>query len=182
MIELPLEKVWARLAHPQDALGGGSAAALALGTAAALVAKAARHSVGSWPEAAGAAAQARSLQARCSLLAEFDARAFAAALRALERRVDVEIRVAETLVPLMRLGETAVDVAELAAETAERCDGTFRADAVTAALLAEAAAHSAAALVTANLTVVEGDERLQRARRLAELATAAARRARGAGP
>jgi hypothetical protein len=150
--------------------------------AAALVAKAARRSADTWPDALGVAAQAAAFGARGSELAETDSRVFAAALQALGASVDVEPRLTETVVVLLALGETAADLAELAARTAEQCDGTFRADAVCAALLAEAAACSAAVLVAGNLTVTPGDERLLRARQLAELATGAVRRALEAGP
>jgi formiminotetrahydrofolate cyclodeaminase len=150
--------------------------------AAALVAKAARRSSDTWPDARGVAAQAASLAARCSELADSDERAFAAALKALEERTAVERHLDETVVVLLALGETAADVAELAARTAEHCDGTFRGDAVSATLLAEAAARTAAALVQGNLTVVRDDPRLLRAKRSAEAAGAAARRALEEGP
>ena len=180
--ELSLPSLWERLADPQAATGGGSAAAVAAGMAAALVAKAARRSADSWPEAAGVAAQARSLAARCLELAESDSRAFAAALQALGDRTEIDVRLDQAVVVLLAVGEVATDVAELAARTAEHCDGTFRGDAVSAALLAEAAAHGAAALVAGTLTVAEGDPRLIRARRSADAATAAARCALDTGP
>ena len=174
--------LWERLADPEAAPGGGSAAAVAAWMAAALVAKAARRSTDSWPDARGVAAQAGSLGARCSELAESDSLAFEAALQALESRADVHARLADTVVVLLALGEVAADVAELAARTAEHCDGTFRADAVCAALLAEAGACAAAVLIAGNLTVTSGDERLRRAQRLGEVATEAVRRALEAGP
>jgi formiminotetrahydrofolate cyclodeaminase len=174
--------LWDRLADPQAAPGGGSASAVAAELAAALVAKAARRSAGSWPDAHGVAAQAASLAARLSELAESDSRAFAAALEALEARADIERHLDQTVVELLALAETATDVAELAALTAEQCDGTFRGDAICAALLAEAAARGAAVLVSGNLTVADEDERLRRARRLADLATEAVRRALQSGP
>jgi hypothetical protein len=149
--------------------------------AASLVAKAARRSADSWRDAAGVAAQAESLASRCDELAESDARAFAAALRALEERSDVEGPLAESVDVLLVLCETATDVADLAARTAEQCDGTYRADAVCAALLAEAATSSVAVLVAANLTVTERDERLLRAKRLSAAATTALRRALESG-
>ena len=180
--ETTFGSLWERLADPGAGPGGGSAAALAAGMAAALIAKAARQSVDSWPDAAGVAAQAGSFGTRCAELAESDSQAFAAALRALEDRAEVDTHLTRTVVVLLALGETAADVAELAARTAEHCDGVFRGDAVCAALLAEAAASAAAVLVAGNLTVTGEDERLRRARRLAETATAALRRALESGP
>lgn len=181
-LELSLRAMWDRLADPRAAPGGGSAAAVAAGMAAALVAKAARRSADSWSEARGVAAQAGSLASRCSELAESDSRAFAAALQALDEGTAIQVHLDRAAVVLLALGEAAADVAELAVRTAEHCDGTFRGDAVSAALLAEGAALCAVALVATNLTVAEGDERLIRARRFAETATTAARRAFDAGP
>ena len=67
-----------------------------------------------------------------------------------------------------------MDVAALAAVVAERGDQALRADAVSAALLAEAAARAAATLVEVNLGTTSSDERVARARDLAGSATAAA--------
>ena len=174
--------LWERLADPAAPPGGGAAAAVAAGMAAGLVAKAARRPIETWTDARGVAAQAAALGERCVELAESDARAFAAALRALQDRADIELRLAESVDVLLALAETATDIAELAARTAEQCDGTFRGDAVCAALLAEAAASCVAVLVAGNLTVTGEDERLRRARQLAELSTAALRRALESGP
>ncbi len=182
---LPRELVEAlrdRLGDPRSAPGGGSAGAIAAAMAASLVAKAARRSADSWPDAPGAAAQAELLGGRCVELAETDSQAFAAALRALDRRTELERPLAESVDVLLTLAEVAADVAELAARTAEHCDGTYRADAVCAALLAESAVSSAAVLVAANLTVTERDERLLRAKRVAGQATAALGRALESGP
>ena len=74
-------------------------------------------------------------------------------------------------VPL-EIAEVAVDVAALAAVVAERGDQAMRADAVSAALLAEAAARAAATLVEVNLGTTSSDERVARARDLAGSATA----------
>ena len=59
-------------------------------------------------------------------------------------------------------------------------DPAFHADAVTAALLAAAAASSAAELVGVNLTASARDERVREAERLAESAARAAEEARAA--
>jgi methenyltetrahydrofolate cyclohydrolase len=173
---------WDALADPQTAPGGGSAAAIAARLATALVAKAARRSADSWRDAAGVAAQATTLADRCSELAEADAHAFGAALEALEQRRAIETRLEESVTALLAIAELGADVAELAALTAEKCDGTFRGDAVTGALLAEAGACAAAVLVAGNLGVTREDERLRQARQLAAQATAAVRRALEAGP
>ncbi len=69
-----------------------------------------------------------------------------------------------------------MDVAALAAVVAERGDQAMRADAVSAALLAEAAARAAATLVEVNLGTTSSDERVTGRRDLAGSATAAAQR------
>ena len=79
-------------------------------------------------------------------------------------------------VPL-EIAETAADTASLAALAAELGEGTYRADAAVAAVLAAAGARAAAHLVAVNLTVKDGDVRLARARASEEVAAAAAVRA-----
>ena len=75
----------------------------------------------------------------------------------------------------LRIAEVAADTAELAAHVAEHCEPTFRADAAAATRLAEGAARACVELVATNLGVTEDDERLSRARLLAEAAGDAAR-------
>lgn len=126
----------------------------------------------------GVLAQASALAARCAELAQRDAEAFGTALAALEEGVAVAAPLDRAAGVLLAIGEVASDVAVLAARTAEPGDGTFRGDAASAAVLAEAAARAAEALIAANLTVAEADDRLVRARALARLSSDAARRAR----
>jgi formiminotetrahydrofolate cyclodeaminase len=86
--------------------------------------------------------------------------------RALEAAIEV----------LMRLCETAADVAELAEYVAERCLPESRADALGAAVLAAAAAQIAAHLIEANLAMTSSHPRVLQARKTAEAAAAAAAR------
>jgi methenyltetrahydrofolate cyclohydrolase len=81
-------------------------------------------------------------------------------------------------VPLA-VAETASQVARLAARLAEQGNPNLRGDAVTAALLAEAGARAAAALVEINLAGMPGDARLARA---ADLVRDAAQSARDTSP
>jgi formiminotetrahydrofolate cyclodeaminase len=180
-LELRLEELCRRLAS-EGAPGAGSAAAVAGALAASLVAKAARRSVGSWPEASGVVAQAQALAARCAELAALDAEAFDEALAALDAGAGVEPPLLRAAGVLLQLGEVAADVAVLAARAAEHGEGTFRGDATSAAVLAEAAARAAETLVRGNLTVTPTDERLTRAHLLTETAAAATRRALDSGP
>ena len=178
-----------QLSSEESPPGGGAAAALTVSFAAGLVTMVARHSRPSWEEAAGIAAQARTLQARVAPLAQANARAWIAALEALggkgkEAGEDgkLEKRLARAAEVPLEIAERAADVAQLAALAAERCEGTYRADAATAAVLAGAGATAAAHLVAINLAVADDDERLVRARRNQEIAAAAATRALDAGP
>jgi formiminotetrahydrofolate cyclodeaminase len=163
-----------------DASGpaAGSAAALTAGAAASVVAMAARRSSGSWPEGNGVAAQAAARRRRCLELVAADADALAAAQEALEGGHPLAAPLRGTVQVLLDLAAAASDIADLAAVTAERCDGAVRADAAAAASLAQAAVEVAATLVRANLTVTSGDEALVRVERLRLDAVAAAARAR----
>jgi formiminotetrahydrofolate cyclodeaminase len=173
-----------QVSSPEPMPGAGYCAALALEMAAGLVTMAARVSRAEWGEARGAAAQATTLRERVAPLAERNAEAYrdaVALLSAAESKGrDDELRDALARaagVPL-EIAEIAVDVASLAAVVAERGDQALRADAVSAALLAEAAARAAATLVEVNLGTTSSDERVTRAGDLAGSASAAAERAR----
>ena len=178
-LDLTLRELTERLAT-QPSPGGGSAAGLVATMAASLTAKAARLSE-SWGEAPTVIARADALGARCAELARLDARAFAEALAALDGGESVFAPLRRTAELLLELAETAADLADLAARTAERCDGRHSGDAATGAVLAAAAALAAESLVSANLTVGDSDERMRRAHSLAEDAAAAALRALKAG-
>lgn len=145
---------------------GGSAAAIAGAMGASLVTLVARQSR-SWTEAPGIAAQAAALRDRLAVLADEDVEAFAAALEALraakssggsrDRLLGVALARAAD-VPL-QIAAAAADVAELGSLAASNGSPALRPDAVTATLLAEAAARGAAQLVSANLAALPGDAR-----------------------
>jgi glutamate formiminotransferase / formiminotetrahydrofolate cyclodeaminase len=180
---LPLGELLEEVSSPEPMPGAGYCAAVALEMAAGLVAMAARASRADWGEGRGAAAQATTLRERIAPLAERNLDAYREAVTLLggaESTGDESLRDALARaagVPL-EIAEVAVDVAALAAVVAERGDQAMRADAVSAALLAEAAARAAATLVEVNLGTTSSDERVARARDLAGSATAAAQRAR----
>ena len=157
-------------AEPQS--GGGSIAAHTIGLAAELVAMVARSSRGSWPEAAGVAAQAVELAERCPALARDDARAWQAAVATLGSSVedadgsrDAEFRdlLASSAEVPVAIAETGADVAVIAALAAKLGEGRFRADAASAAILAHAGTRVALHLVMVNLGTREGDECSRRA-------------------
>jgi methenyltetrahydrofolate cyclohydrolase len=181
---LPLDQLLDEVSSPEPTPGAGYCAAVALEMAAGLVAMTARVSRSEWGEARGAAAQATTLRERVAPLAERNVEAYREAVALLggaesgsgdEPLRDALARAAG--VPL-EIAEVAVDVASLAAVVAERGEQALRADAVAAALLAEAAARAAATLVEVNLGTTSADERVARARDLAGATTAAAQRAR----
>ena len=172
------------LREPGPEPAGGSAAAIAVAMGAALLAMSARVSVGDWDEAEACAAQAEALRARAAPLAHADAAAFAEVLRLGRERVsDFELgRAYDQAAELpLRIAEAGADVAELAAHAAPRVDPKVLGDTAAAAQLAAAGAAIGAQLVAINLASREGDERVARARRLADAAAHAARRAAATG-
>src|SRR5207244_1845499 len=131
----------------------------------------------------GIAAQADALCDRAAALAQADADEYEAALRARgddseeegERRDFALGRAfARAAEPPLEIAAIAADVARLSVTVTARGEPALRADAVAAALLAAAAAGAAAELVAVNLTASEADNRVRRARRLAEEAGEAA--------
>jgi formiminotetrahydrofolate cyclodeaminase len=161
--------------------GAGAIAALNAATAAALVELAARATpFEQWPEAAGAAAQARRLRERLVPLARKDAEAYQAAVAKLQERGD-DFALGEALaraadIPL-EIADHAENVSTLAAEAAARATPDLRADAAAAAALALGAAWAAAKLVEVNLAMQSEDPRLARAQQIAAGATRTAREA-----
>jgi formiminotetrahydrofolate cyclodeaminase len=167
---------------PDPTRGAGYAAGRAAAAAARIVADVARTSTDSWPEGAGAAAQAAALGDRLETLAEVDADAFAVALTALATpSPDLERHMQQAAAVPLEIAEVSADVAATAALVAEWCDGLVRADAAGAAALAAGAARAAAHLVRANLTVTPDDPRLARALRAADDARYSASRALDSG-
>jgi formiminotetrahydrofolate cyclodeaminase len=185
LLDQPLRAFIDQLASEDPAPASGSVAALAVAMAAALIAKVAKASP-SWTESGAAVAQAERLRKRTAPLAQADADAYEEALAALHlpERLEPQVRdmaIGQVLaraveIPLV-IAEAGADAASLAAIAAERGTLDRRGDAVAAAILADAGARAAAHLVTVNLIVTPDDERVQRARALAEVASAAARSA-----
>lgn len=185
LLDLTLRTFLNNLASEEPAPAGGSAAALAVSMAAALVCKVARAST-RWADSGAAIAQAERLRQRTAPLAQSDADAYLEALVAFQLPDQLESEVRDMAlgqvlaraaeIPLV-IAEAGADVATLAAAAADRGAPDQRGDAVAAALLADAGTRAAAFLVAANLAVQADDERVQRAWAVAEVASAAARNA-----
>lgn len=183
LLDLSLRDFLDELAADGRTPGGGSLAALVTAAAAGLLTKVARASRNDWPEAAGVAAQAEALRDRAAPLAQIDADQYEAALRSLDgegeasgdrRDFDVGRAHARAAEPPLRIVEAATDVAQLSVLVARNGDPALRADAAAAGALAAAAARAAAELIAVNLTASAEDERVVRARALAEHAAGAA--------
>jgi methenyltetrahydrofolate cyclohydrolase len=188
LTDLPLPGLLEELAAPREVPGAGSALAVALAAAAAVVQMAARLSPESWGEAAGVAAQAESLRERAAQLVDEDAEAYRRALEAREAPHEGEKPeqrdwalgqvTAAAAEPPLALARLAADVAELCAGAASRIELRVHADVAAAAALAAAVARGARDLVAVNLTALPGDPRVEEAERLAAVAEEAAARIR----
>ncbi len=181
---LPLSALLEELAAPREVPGAGSALAVALASAAAVVQMAARLSPESWADAAGVAAQAEALRERAVQLVDEDAEAYRQALeaRAADESAKPEQRdwalgrvTAAAAEPPLALVRLAADLAELCAAAGARVEPRVHADVAAAAALAAAVARGARALVATNLTALPGDTRVEEADRLVAAAEAAAR-------
>ncbi|HZT94428.1 MAG TPA: cyclodeaminase/cyclohydrolase family protein [Gaiellaceae bacterium] len=182
---LPLPALLEELAAPREVPGAGSALAVALATAAAVVQMAARLSPDSWADAAGVAAQADALRERAVQLVDEDAEAYRKALEAraaADEKAKPEQRdwalgrvTAAAAEPPLALARLAADLAVLCAAAGGRVEPRVHADVAAAAALAAAVARGARALVAANLTALPGDMRIEEADRLVAAAEGAAR-------
>lgn len=174
------------VASREPAPGGGAAAAVAVALAAGLCSMAARFSGEHLEDAAALAGASEALRRQAGGLARTDAEVYGRVLEAYRLpRKDPEVRrrrihealLAAADVPLS-VAETGAEVADIAARLSRSGNPNLKGDAVSAALLAEAATRAAAALVGINTTSSgdAGHERRERASELAEAASRAARR------
>jgi formiminotetrahydrofolate cyclodeaminase len=185
---LSLPALLEELAAPSEVPGAGSALAIALATAAAVVQMAARLSPDSWADAAGVAAQAEYLRERAAQLVDEDADAYRQALDAratTDETLGPEQRdwslgrvTAAAAEPPLALAQLAADLAELCAAAGGRVEPRVQADVAAAAALAAAVARGSRELVATNLTALPGDVRIEEADRLATAAADAAARTR----
>jgi len=175
LLRLPVDGFLDALSAADPAPGGGAAAAIAVALGASLCAMAARLSSTRLAESGELAAEAELLRNRAAGLGEADADAYRRVIEALQlpREPGGEARkraVAAALsaaadVP-MQVVEAGAQVARLAARLAEEGNPNLRGDAEAAALLAEAGARAAGALVRINLARAPEDDRLARVDRI----------------
>jgi formiminotetrahydrofolate cyclodeaminase len=163
-----MEELLTRVASDQRTPAAGSAAAAVAALAAALVTKSARRSREVWPEAGGSIAQAAALDARLREVAQGLELSYETAIGSLKAGDADEI--ARTLPQAaqdpLELARVSADIALLAVDAAHHCDQSHHADVTVAAILAEAAARSAAHLVDVNLLSRTDDARSSEARML----------------
>jgi formiminotetrahydrofolate cyclodeaminase len=186
LLEASVGELLDALAARQRVPGAGSIAAVVIAAAAGMVARGARFSEAGWADAPGVAAQAETLRARVTPLAELAAEAFGRAIEALDEPPDDDAErrdwslgkaLAEAAEVPLRIVAAGADTALLAAEVAEHGSDELRPDVAAAAVLAEAGARMCAHLVAVNLGASPGDERIQAAQKLCEAAREARRRA-----
>jgi formiminotetrahydrofolate cyclodeaminase len=164
LLLLPLGELLARLASDAPAPAGGALAAIAAAGAAAMVEMAAsltltRHRYQAcWPEMERVRQRARALRAQLVGLVADDARAYTGVLDALRlaqtsdaervvRQGTLEAAMLAAAQPPRRILAAAAELAELAAAVAERGNVNLVGDAMTAAVIGEAAGRAAAMLV-----------------------------------
>lgn len=164
-----LDAVGARTTAP----GGGAVAGVVAALAGALAAMSARFAD---HELAHLAGRADELRARAVSLAQSDADAYAAYLRA--RRLghadgDVLAALEEAIRIPLEVAEVAAELTELARDLARSGNPNLRGDATVAVLMGAAAARAGAVLVCENLAGADGDPRWARSAALVASAGAA---------
>ncbi len=184
LLDLSVRGLLDEIAAEAPTPGGGALAALTGACAAGLLEMAARNSP-DWELRGAVIAQAQTLRERLTELAPLNDEVYEQALAALglpeavdrgARRELIGSSLERAAAFPLAIAEAASNVAELAAVVSEDGDPRVRADATAAAMLALGATRAAAHLVEINLGVVEADERLLRATRLAADAAAASAR------
>jgi methenyltetrahydrofolate cyclohydrolase len=181
-LDQPVRQFLDQVAAHSPAPGGGGAAAMTGAVAAGLVAMAARFSAAQLPDAADLAARADQLRHRAADLVDEDAQAYRRVLDAFalpreaaqrDQQVREALRVAAA--KPQEMTQIAAQVAEMAARVASAGNPNLRGDSVTAALLAEASARSAACLVDINVTLggLSNEVSLQAAKAVSAAHTAA---------
>jgi formiminotetrahydrofolate cyclodeaminase len=173
LVQLPLQDLLDRLASDAPAPAGGALAAIAAAGAAAMVEMGASLTLAreryaaTWEDMERVKDRARELRARAIALVAEDAAAYVAVLdamrlpRATEAERSARANALETASlaaaePPRQILATAAEIAELAAEVAERGNVNLVGDATTAAVIGEAAGRAAAMLVEIDAGAARG--------------------------
>jgi formiminotetrahydrofolate cyclodeaminase len=183
-LDLPLGEFLDRVASDRPAPGGGSVAAIAVAVAAGLAGMAARLSKSQLDDSSELAVRADASRRRVASLARADAESYGRVLDAY-REPDPETRAARVRDALSGAADVPLAVAEIGSEVAgiaarlvEEGNPNLEGDALTAALLSEAAVRAAAALASINLSTAKVDDgRVGRANRLVDTTAAIVGRA-----
>lgn len=184
LLDLSVRGLLDEIASDTPTPGGGALAALTGACAAGLVEMAAGNSA-DWDMRGAVVAQAKLLRGRLTDLAPRNDEVYEEALAAFGLPDEVDTGSRRELIGAsleraaafpLAIAEAASNVAELAAVVAEEGDPHVRPDATAAAMLALGATRAAAHLVEINLGVLQQDERLLHATRLAADAAAASAR------
>jgi formiminotetrahydrofolate cyclodeaminase len=165
-----------KIASSAPAPASGSAAAAVVAASAALLQKAALRSEKIWPGAAAANATAEALRFRAEELIEQDSIAYLDFVAAVRSGDDAGAARDRTIEVPLEIVRSACEAVALAGELADHGNPNLRADAVVAAVLANAAAQAAAILIGINLGDAPRDTRPREAARLVRAASARARR------
>lgn len=166
--EQPLDRFLELVASDEPAPGGGSVAAVATALAAGLVAMAGRFSSGHLQDAPALVEEADGLRQEALALADQDAWAYSAVrdAYALPKDTDPDSRRRRIRAALERATDVPLEVARVAtraailgAHLAHGGNPNLKGDAVTAILLAKAAARGAVTLVEVNVRLgkLDGD-------------------------
>jgi formiminotetrahydrofolate cyclodeaminase len=151
MTEGTLGRLLDAIASPEPAPASGSAAAAVVAVAAALVQKVAFRSTQQWSGAGEAIQRSEAMRLRAEELVELDSAAFLEFVDAARRGEGVESARQKTIHVPMEIASLASDVVGLAHDLEKEGNPNLRADASAAAILAQAAATTAAMLVTVNV-------------------------------
>lgn len=186
LAELPLSELLQRLSAATPFPGGGTASAFACALAAGLVQMAAGF--GAAPDAtqaqrgalARAGLRAGELRTLVLELAELELSSYAPVLEVLrlpasdpDRSPRLRGALSEASAAPLRIAAAGAELTTLAAQTARACSRHLVGDAVTGALLAQAACQAASCLVALNLADDPADPRLRRSIELAQQAATA---------
>ncbi len=170
---LSIQELLTRIAAKTPAPGGGAVTAMATSMAAALCAMAARYSTEQMLDASDLADRAEDVSRNVAGLAQRDAEAYRRVLAALamprepdpeQRRRAVRSALSDAADVPLAIAEAAASVTSMGAELATKGNPNLRGDAITATLLADAAARAAGSLVAINLAREPDDARLARVR------------------